>query len=122
MTLIMLLIWLYKYVCKAEKFSLAAMASVMRKDVKIPDNAPTEFLLQQHSDFIKKYGDEKEEYDYVMSEFLRINGVYWSLTAMDLMKHRDRLDKAEIMPYVHSCYNASIGGFAPAPRHDPVGD
>ena len=41
----MLLIWLYKYVCKAEKFSLAAMASVMRKDVKIPDNAPTEFLL-----------------------------------------------------------------------------
>jgi len=95
------------------------MASVMRKDVKIPDNAPTEFLLQQHSDFIKKYGDEKEEYDYVMSEFLRINGVYWSLTAMDLMKHRDRLDKAEIMSYVHSCYNASIGGFAPAPRHDP---
>ena len=97
------------------------MASVMRKDVKIPDNAPTEFLLQQHSDFIKKYGDEKEEYDYVMSEFLRINGVYWSLTAMDLMKHRDRLDKEEIMSYVHSCYNASIGGFAPAPRHDPVG-
>ena len=96
------------------------MASVSRKDCKIPSNAPKDFLLTQHSDFIKKYGDEKEEYDYVMSEFLRINGVYWSLTAMDLMKHRDRLDKEEIMSYVRSCYVASSGGFAPAPRHDPV--
>jgi len=95
------------------------MASVSRKDCKIPSNAPKDLLLTQHSDFIKKYGDEKEEYDYVMSEFLRINGVYWSLTAMDLMKHRDRLEREEIMSYVHSCYDAPTGGFAPAPRHDP---
>ena len=95
------------------------MASVSRKDCKIPSNAPKELLLPQHSDFIKKYGDEKEEYDYVMSEFLRINGIYWCLTAMDLMKSRDLLDRDEIMSYVHSCYDASTGGFTPAPRHDP---
>ena len=70
--------------------------ALLKKDSKIPQNAPKELLMKLHSDFLFKYSDNKEDYEYVMSEFLRINGIYWSLTAMDLLHDRDRLNEDEV--------------------------
>ena len=53
-----------------------------------------------------------------MTEFLRISGIYWGLTAMDLMGQLHRMNKTEVLDYVRSCYHSS-GGFSPAPCHDP---
>jgi len=43
----------------------------LAKDARIPPNAPDELLLDLHKEFILKYDRNKEDYDFVMSEFLR---------------------------------------------------
>ena len=42
-----------------------------RKDVKLPDEFAKELLLEKHVEFLSKYGDDPDEYEYAMSEFLR---------------------------------------------------
>ena len=47
-----------------------------------------------------------------------MSGVYWGLTAMDLMGQLHRMNKAEVVEFVKSCQDPS-GGFAPTEHHDP---
>jgi geranylgeranyl transferase type-2 subunit beta len=48
-----------------------------RKDAPLPADAPDRLLMDEHARFILKYDQDKEEYEFVMSEFLRLNAVYW---------------------------------------------
>jgi len=93
-----------------------------QKDAVIPEDAPNELLLDKHVDFIATYGKTKAtEFDYSVSEFLRINGIYWSLTALDIMNARHKLADSpdQLMEFVLSCYHRDSGGFGPCPQHDP---
>lgn len=63
------------------------------KDVVIKADAIKELLLNKHTDYIHSYSEKKEDYEYIMTEFLRMSGIYWGLTAMDLMNHLDRMNK-----------------------------
>lgn len=54
-----------------------------------------------------------------MTEFLRVSGIYWGLTAMDLIGQLHRMNKDEVLEYVQSCYHSSCGGYGPAIKHDP---
>ena len=53
-----------------------------------------------------------------MTEFLRVSGIYWGLTAMDLMGQLHRMNKNEVIEFVSSCQHSS-GGFGAALNHDP---
>lgn len=53
-----------------------------------------------------------------MSDYLRMSGVYWSLTFLDLVNARDKLDKDEIVSFLKRNQHES-GGFAPCDGHDP---
>ncbi|KAL8559771.1 hypothetical protein ACOMHN_030107 [Nucella lapillus] len=39
------------------------------KDVTLPDNAPKTLLLQKHADYIAAYGNKKDDYEYIMTEY-----------------------------------------------------
>ena len=93
--------------------------TLLRKDAVIPPNAPTELLLDLHCDFISKYGDDPNEYEYAMSEFLRMNGLYWGVAAMDLMNSLEKMDREAIIEFVVSCQDEETGGFRPVHQHDP---
>ena len=54
-----------------------------------------------------------------MTEFLRVSGVYWGLTAMDLMGQLHRMDKQEVLEFVKSCHDPKSGGYASTVHHDP---
>ncbi len=54
-----------------------------------------------------------------MTEFLRVSGIYWGLTAMDLIGQLHRMNKDEVLEFVQSCYHPSCGGYGPAVNHDP---
>ena len=45
--------------------------ALSRKDVKLPEKYPRELLLDKHAEFISKYGNDPNDYEYAMSEFLR---------------------------------------------------
>ena len=63
------------------------------KDVEIKDDAVKELLLDKHADYIHSYSEKKDDYEYIMTEYLRMSGIYWGLTAMDLMGQLHRMAK-----------------------------
>ena len=44
-----------------------------------------------------------------MTAHLRMNAVYWGLTALCIMKHKDALDAEETIEYVMSCWDDEAG-------------
>lgn len=59
----------------------------------------------------------KDELQYWMTEHLRLNGVYWGLTALHLMGHPEALARDQTIKFVLDCQNED-GGFGAAPGHD----
>ena len=53
-----------------------------------------------------------------MTEYLRMNGMYWGLTAMSLAGQLDRMDREEVITFVKSCQTEG-GGMACSIGHDP---
>lgn len=52
-----------------------------------------------------------------MTEHLRLNGVYWGLTALHLLKCPDGLPRDQTIDFVLRCQNKD-SGFGAAPGHD----
>lgn len=59
----------------------------------------------------------KDELEYWLTEHLRLNGLYWGLTALHLLGHPDALPRNGILDFVCSCLHEN-GGFGAAPGHD----
>lgn len=53
-----------------------------------------------------------------MTEYLRMSGIYWGLTVMDLMNSLDKMDKDEVIEFVKSCQH-DCGGIGASIGHDP---
>jgi len=88
------------------------------KDVKIPSDAPKVLLLEKHSTYIKTYEEKKEDYEYIMSEYLRMSGIYWCLTSMSLMNKLHIMGKQQVLDFVDTCFH-EFGGYSASVRHDP---
>ena len=75
------------------------------KDAIVPNNFLTELFLDKHVDFLSNYdSNQTTKYDYAMSESLRMSGIYWAVTALDIMNGKEKMDKAEVKIYkVYSC-------------------
>ncbi|KAG1785639.1 rab geranylgeranyltransferase [Suillus plorans] len=66
----------------------------------------TSLLVPQHVAYIRALsGDSKHELSYDLSAHLRMNAVYWSLTALLIMGHGDALDRDEMIDFVMSCWD-----------------
>ncbi|KAF8451515.1 rab geranylgeranyltransferase beta subunit [Terfezia claveryi] len=78
---------------------------------------PQEFHVDKHVAYIKSLDTRKDELEYWLTEHLRINGVYWGLTALDLLGHRGVLPRDKTIEYVKSCQHEN-GGFGAHPGHD----
>ncbi|MEE6494720.1 hypothetical protein FKM82_001854 [Ascaphus truei] len=89
-----------------------------QKDVVIKSDAPKTLFLEKHAQYIESYGAKKDDYEYCMSEYLRMSGVYWGLTVMDLMGELHRMNKGEILTFIQSCQH-DCGGFSASIGHDP---
>ena len=53
-----------------------------------------------------------------MTEYLRVSGIYWGLTAMDLMGQLEVMNKSEVLQFVRSCQHP-CGGIGACVNHDP---
>lgn len=60
----------------------------------------------------------KQSYEYWLLEHLRINGLYWGLTALATMDRLDALPEDEVISFVLTCFDEEKGGFAAFPGHD----
>lgn len=55
------------------------------KDVTLKPDRPKTLLLTKHIDYLSKYGTDCEDFEYNMTEYLRMSGIYWTLTGIELM-------------------------------------
>ncbi|GAA5823686.1 hypothetical protein JCM11251_000725 [Rhodosporidiobolus azoricus] len=81
--------------------------------------APTTLLTDLHVQYIQTLDQKRDDLSYHFTEHLRMNGVYWGLTALALMGKMDALPREEMIEWVMSCWNEDAGGFSPHPGHDP---
>ena len=70
-----------------------------------------------HVRYIQSLDTKRDELDYWLTEHLRLNGVYWGLTALHLLGRPDALPRQETIDFVLSCQHED-GGFGAAPGHD----
>lgn len=56
--------------------------------------------------------------EYTLSEYLRMSGIYWGLTVMDLMGQLHRMNLQEIIDFIKACQH-DCGGFSASIGHDP---
>ena len=52
---------------------------------------------------------KKDELAYHLTEHLRMNGVYWGLTALTLMGQTNALPREEMIDWVMSCWDEEAG-------------
>lgn len=48
-----------------------------------------------------------------------MSGIYWGITALDLLDHVDKIDKASIIEFIKKCQCCTTGGISPCDGHDP---
>ena len=48
-----------------------------------------------------RYGQDPDDFEYAMSEFLRMNGMYWGVACMDLIGRLHEMDRLAYKCYSH---------------------
>ncbi|KAI0670481.1 rab geranylgeranyltransferase [Trametes maxima] len=71
-----------------------------------------------HVKYIQSLGENKDDLVYHLTAHLRMNAVYWGLTALCIMGHKDALDRDETIAFVMSCWDNEAGAFGAHPDHD----
>lgn len=85
----------------------------------VQESLPNELRLavDAHVKYIQSLDTQKDDFNYWLTEHLRLNGVYWGLTALHLLGRPDALPRADTIDFVLSCQHDN-GGFGAAPGHD----
>jgi len=76
-----------------------------------------QLVTAAHVKYIQSLDTRKDDYEYWLTEHLRLNGLYWGLTALHILGHPDALPRDETIDFVLSCQHEN-GGFGAAPGHD----
>ncbi|KAG5306376.1 PGTB2 transferase, partial [Pseudoatta argentina] len=91
--------------------------TTLRHDIELPNNIP-KLLIEKHANYLISYGTNKDEYNYSQTEHMRMSGMYWGLTALDLMGKLEQTNKEEVLEFIRQCQSDS-GGISASIQHDP---
>ncbi|CAG9814212.1 unnamed protein product [Phaedon cochleariae] len=87
------------------------------KDISLQEAIPTRIIFEKHIEFIKEYGQKDNSYEYGMTDYLRVSGMYWGLTALELVNSLP--PQFEFVEYIKKCQDPSSGGISACLKHDP---
>ena len=70
------------------------------------------FLYEKHVEYIKFISQDKDSFEFVVTEHLRMSGVYWGLTAMAILGRdlHTEMNSETIVDWVMKCYQEDVGG------------
>lgn len=66
---------------------------MLTKDVEINSDAPSTIMLDKHAKYLVDYAQDEQNFEKLLAEYLKMSGIYWSFTAMDLMGKLDSIGK-----------------------------
>lgn len=91
-----------------------------QRDVIIDfSKAQKDLLIEKHCGFLTGYGRSHNTYEYGTTDYLRMSGIYWLCTCLDLLHSLKLIDQEYIIDYIQKCYDKNSGGYSPCPNHDP---
>ncbi|RLU17523.1 hypothetical protein DMN91_009758 [Ooceraea biroi] len=91
--------------------------TTLKHDIELPEEIP-ELLIEKHVNYLLSYGTKKDDYNYHQTEHIKMSGIYWGLTALDLMGALERANKEDMLEFIGRCQNES-GGISASLQHDP---
>ncbi|KAI9206317.1 terpenoid cyclases/protein prenyltransferase alpha-alpha toroid [Polychytrium aggregatum] len=77
-----------------------------------------QLLRNLHVEFIRSLDNKKDSLEYHLTSHLKLNGVYWGLTALDLLGRLDVFEKEDVITFILACQHSN-GGFSGNVGHDP---
>ncbi|MBA0766171.1 hypothetical protein Gotri_015238, partial [Gossypium trilobum] len=77
-----------------------------------------ELAVDKHVKYILAVEKNKDSFESVVMDHLRMNGAYWGLTALDLLGKLDSVNVDEVISWILKCQHES-GGFSGNIGHDP---
>ncbi|KAF8066736.1 terpenoid cyclases/protein prenyltransferase alpha-alpha toroid [Lyophyllum atratum] len=83
-----------------------------------PSSSELPLAIHLHVQYIKSLGENKDDLAYHLTAHLRLNAVYWGLTALWIMGHKETFDRDETIDFVMSCWDDEAGAFGAHPDHD----
>ncbi|GAC99820.1 hypothetical protein PHSY_007423 [Pseudozyma hubeiensis SY62] len=92
--------------------STSAAASTSTMD------ASRRLLIPLHIAFVEALDKKRDSLAYHFTTHLRMNGVYWGLTALEILGRPEVLDRQALIDFVFSCWDEDAGGFGSFPGHD----
>ncbi|THH06571.1 hypothetical protein EW145_g3993 [Phellinidium pouzarii] len=78
----------------------------------------SELLIPLHIKYIQSLDNHKDDLMYHLTSHLRLNGVYWGITALCIMGAQDALSREDMIEFVMSCWDKEAGAFGAHPGHD----
>ncbi len=95
-----------------------ASASTSAPAAAAPQDASRQLLIPLHIAFVEALDKKRDSLAYHFTTHLRMNGVYWGLTALEILGKPEVLDRQALIDFVFSCWNDETGGFGSFPGHD----
>ena len=80
-------------------------------------NSTTQLLVDSHAKFVLSLDEHEDRFEFWTNQHLRMNGLYWGVMAMHLMKRLSELKISDIIDFIGKCQN-SDGGFGGNVGHD----
>jgi len=80
----------------------------------------TTFIYDKHVSYIKKVANDVESFEYLVSQYIRMSGVYWGMTAMAMLGQDLKLEMNSdaLVEWVLECQDGETGGFGGNKAHD----
>lgn len=75
-------------------------------------------LAPLHVRYITALASHTSSLTYHLTTHLRINAIYWALTALHLLRAPDALPRDDVIAYVLQCWDDEQGAFGSHPGHD----
>ena len=71
------------------------------------------FFYDQHVNYIKKVASDVESFEYLVTLYLRMSGVYWGMTAMSLLGQnlKEEMNSEAIVAWVLKCQDNDTSGY-----------
>ena len=77
------------------------------------------FPMEKHKVYITNLDKQRDSYEHIVTEHLRMSGIYWGLGAMEILNAGADLNKPKIVEFIQACYHPNNGGYSGNIGHDP---
>ena len=101
--------------------AVAAAPSDSPRKQEVANDWPP-FYGDLHRKYVRELGENKDSYEYQVTEHLRLSGIYWGFGAMALLNAEDEMDPGAIKQWVVSSFqldkDSGTGGWGGNTGHD----